>query len=69
MACQPCIKKKSGEEGLNRAINLANNFSKISKQDMQVYSYKSSDLDIYDFEPLDVTRENIIEIIRYKEDD
>lgn len=47
---------------------LAKTFSKVTKQDVQVFEYKSGNQKLYNFEPTNNHRENIIEIIRWAEE-
>lgn len=63
MGCN-CRKIKS----LDYMRKLAKTFSKVTKQDVQVFEYKSGNQKLYNFEPTNNHRENIIEIIRWAEE-
>lgn len=64
MACGCKRKRKS----LDYVRGLATNFAKITKQEVQIYEETFNDLEgtqiLYNFEPVDNTRENIIEYIK-----
>ena len=62
MGCN-CRKRKS----LDHMRKLAKTFSKATKQDVQVFEYKSGNQKLYNFEPVNNNRQNIIEIIKWQE--
>lgn len=63
MGCN-CRKRKS----LEYIRNLAKIYSTNTKQDIQIFEYKSGSQTLYNFEPVNNNRQNIIEIIKWAEE-
>ena len=63
MTCN-CRKRKN----LVYITELAKIYSINTKQDIQVFEYKSGSQKLYNFEPVNNNRENIIEIIKWVEE-
>lgn len=62
MGCN-CRKRKS----LVYIRNLAKTYSINTKQDIQIFEYNVGNQKLYNFEPTNNHRENIIEIIKWQE--
>lgn len=63
MGCN-CRKRKSLEYITNLAIMYANN----TKQDLQIFEYNIGNQKLYNFEPINNYRKNIIKIIKWVEE-
>lgn len=63
MGCN-CNKRKD----LVYARRLAKIFSDSTRQDVQIFTYLSGNQRLYNFEPINNKRENIIEIIKWVEE-
>ena len=46
---------------------LAKTFSMVTKQDIQIFEYNVGNQKLYNFEPVNNNRQNIIEIIKWQE--